>query len=74
MDATKIGQRLRKLREDRGQTKSYVAKQIDIPYRTMCAYEYGERIPCDEVKMKLAKYYNTTVGSIFFEEDDHKKK
>ena len=62
----KIGERLRGLREDRGQSKRYVAKSVGMSYRAICAYEYGERIPNDAAKVKLAKHFEVPVESIFF--------
>ena len=61
-----IGERLRDLREDRGQSKRFVAKAIGVSYRTICAYEYGERIPIDSIKVKLAEHFGVSVESIFF--------
>ena len=74
MDARKIGQRLKELRENRGQSKRFVAKTVGIPYRTYCSYEYSERIPNDENKIKLAAHFEQTVESIFFAERYHEKK
>ncbi|MCH4205165.1 MAG: hypothetical protein LKF53_02075 [Solobacterium sp.] len=34
-------------------------------------YETGKRVPRDEIKMKISKYYKKSVGSIFFEESAH---
>ena len=64
MDATKIGQRLRELRGDR--TLATVAKAVGITTSAYANYEYGLRVPKDELKMKLAKYYKTTVQKLFF--------
>ena len=61
-----IGKRLRELREEKGQPKTFVAKQLGICYRTYCSYEYGERIPGDEAKVKIADYYGLSVEDIFF--------
>lgn len=66
MKATEIGQRLRKLREDRGQTMTFVARQLGISYSTLCAYEYGIHVPRDKVKVKIANYYGVTVGELFY--------
>ena len=68
MDAKKIGQRLRELREKFGQTKKFVAKTVGVSYRAICAYEYGERIPEDPIKVKLAAHFGVSVESIFFAE------
>lgn len=64
----KIGARLRQLRTGRGETLRDVAKQIGITAQALNYYETGQRSPRDSVKMKLAKYYGTTVGELFFAE------
>lgn len=55
---------LRKLRGDK--PRADVAKAVGITERALQSYELGDRVPSDEVKRKLAKYYNRTVGYIFF--------
>ncbi|QHF59202.1 hypothetical protein Bateq7PJ16_3396 [Bacillus subtilis] len=35
-------------------------------------YETGQRIPRDEIKIKLADYYQKTVQQIFFDNQHHK--
>ena len=64
MDAKAIGQRLIKLRGNR--TQDEVSKALGISLSAIGMYERGERIPRDEIKVSLAKYYNTTVQAIFF--------
>ena len=32
----------------------------------LAMYEAGERVPRDEIKIKLAKFYNRSVNYIFF--------
>lgn len=66
MDAKAIGQRLVKLRGNR--TQKEVSQANGISLSAIGMYERGERIPRDEVKLSLAKYYNTTVQDIFFVE------
>lgn len=66
MNAKEIGNRLRTLREERGQSKTYVSRKIGISYSALCSYEYGERVPGDEVKIKLASYYGVSVEELFF--------
>lgn len=58
-----------RLRELRGaKTQRDVAKQVGISCSALAMYETGERIPRDEIKVKLAKFYGVSVGSIFFDE------
>lgn len=66
MDAVAIGNKLRMMRGDKLQIK--VAADIGISKSAMAMYEGGERVPRDEIKEKIAEYYGTTVGSLFFDE------
>ncbi len=64
MDAIAIGKELVRLRGSR--TQEEVAKALGISLSAIGMYERGERIPRDEIKIAIAKYYDTTVQSIFF--------
>ena len=67
MDAKVIGQRLVELRGSR--TQEEVANAIGASLSAIGMYERGERIPRDEIKLSIAKFYDTTVQSIFFAEE-----
>ena len=62
----KAGEKLKSLRGNKSQFE--VAKDLMISTSALSAYETGERIPRDEVKVRIADYYNTTVQDIFFNE------
>lgn len=64
MDAKKIGKRLQTLRGSR--TQREVAEAVGVTPMAISQYESGERIPRDETKKALAKYYKRTVNTIFF--------
>lgn len=64
MDARKIGATLIKLRGTR--TQQEVADANNITVSAVGMYERGERIPRDEIKIRLANYYGKSVGEIFF--------
>ena len=64
MDAVDIGKRLIELRGNR--TQEEVARANDISVSAIGMYERGERIPRDELKIRLAAYYNKTVQEIFY--------
>lgn len=66
MNPTIIGERLRKARGDK--TLREVAKDCNISYSALSMYEIGQRIPKDSVKIKLAKYFGTSVEALFFAE------
>lgn len=64
IDKELIGQILLKLRGNR--TREEVAYQNGISLSALAMYETGKRIPRDDVKVALAKYYNQSVESVFF--------
>lgn len=66
MDKLIIAQRLKKIRKERNIPREQAAKDLDISYSALSAYEIGQRIPRDYIKVKLAEYYGTTVQAIFF--------
>ncbi len=64
MNKKTVGKRLKKLRGSESQVK--VAEALGILPSSLSMYESGQRTPSDEVKIKIAKYFNTTVQAIFF--------
>lgn len=67
MDTISMGKRLIELRGNK--TQEEVAKALGISLSAVGMYERGERIPRDEVKIAIAKYYDVTVQSIFFDNE-----
>lgn len=65
-DMFKAGQKIKSLRENLGYSPEKVANDIGISTSSYCKYESGLRIPRDEVKEKIANYFNRSVGFIFF--------
>lgn len=66
MDSKKIGLRLLSLRNE--VPRDMVASELGISVSALAMYEQGNRIPRDEIKLKLAQYYNKSVQDIFFED------
>ena len=64
MDTEKIAQKLVSLRGNKSLKEVAEANGISISALSM--YEAGNRIPRDEIKVRLAKYYGSTVEDIFF--------
>lgn len=60
-----IGEKLRSLRGKK--SKSEVAKAIGVSMSSYVKYERNERVPSDDVKKKIATYFNSSVSFIFFE-------
>ena len=65
----KASQILKKLRGETSREK--VAKSVGISVSALGMYEQGRRIPRDEVKVKLAKFYGVPIESIFFTSEQH---
>lgn len=57
---------LRLARGDKNQ--KVVANDLGISVSALSMYESGERSPRDDLKVRMAKYYKTTVGRLFFGE------
>ena len=55
------------LRELRGEkTQEKVANDLGITKSSWAMYEREERVPRDEVKIQIAKYFKLPVQDIFF--------
>ena len=59
-----IADKLVALRGEKSQKE--VAEAIGISPSALSMYELGERVPRDEIKVALARYFGTTVGDLFF--------
>lgn len=65
MNVNVIAKRLTELRGNI--PRELVAKECDITVSALSNYENGIRVPRDEVKLRLAKFYKKSVQSIFFD-------
>ena len=65
MEAKEIGKRLADLRGNRSQAE--IASELGLSTSAISMYENGERVPKDEIKIKIAKFYEKSVQSIFFD-------
>lgn len=62
-----------KLRELRGnKTQQETADAIGITKSALAMYERDERVPRDEVKVRIANYYGVSIVSLFFNTTEHK--
>lgn len=68
-DTKTIGARLQTLRGDH--TRAEVARAVGASERAIESYERGERVPRDEMKIKLARLYGVSIGDIFFADKVH---
>ena len=66
IDSVEIGARLRTIRTERGESVEYLAKSIGVSNSAIGMYEGGQRVPRDEIKIKIAEHFNMPVELIFF--------
>ncbi len=69
MSNAEIGARLRTLRGEK--MRQTVAEAVGISVSALQMYENGARVPRDQTKMALAKYYGTSVEDLFFNQQAH---
>src|SRR5690554_4677039 len=65
-----IGKRIRKLRENKGLTQLEFAKSINISNSTLSQYESEHRAPSDEIKIKIADFFNVSLDYLLGQTDD----
>lgn len=59
-----LAERLIKARGTR--SREEVATAVGVSLSAITMYEIGARVPRDEIKVKLADYYKTTVQALFY--------
>ena len=59
-----IGKRLRDLRGERSQAE--IADAVGVTGMAISQYERGERVPSDNVKLKLAELFDVRVDLLFY--------
>lgn len=62
--AKDVGKKLRELRGEK--SREEVSNACGISVSALAMYETGGRTPRDEVKVALARYYGSNVGTLFF--------
>lgn len=61
-----FGKRIKTLRLEKELTQSELAKHLEISSTSIGSYEKEKRIPRDDLKIKIAKFFNVKVSDIFF--------
>lgn len=69
MTRENVGRRLAVLRGEK--SRDEVAKAVQISVSALQMYENGQRMPKDEIKIRLSSYYGVTVQSLFFDDEPH---
>ena len=63
-----IGQRIKSLREELGFSREQFSNEVGITLSAVSMYENGQRIPRDEIKVKIARVLKTSIEALFFTE------
>ena len=66
MDAQAIGKNLKVLRQKAGLSREEVSAELGVGLSALAMYERGERIPRDEIKIRIARLYEKSVDEIFY--------
>lgn len=64
------GAKLKALRG--GKTQQEIADSIGITKSSLAMYERDERVPRDEVKVRIAAFFGVSISFLFFNQDEHK--
>lgn len=61
-----VGMKLKALRAGKKKSQQQAADDLKITKSALAMYERGDRMPRDEIKVRIANYYGETVQSLFF--------
>ena len=65
-----IGSRIKILREQSGLNQKELASKLQIANSTMSQYESGQRIPSDDLKLKIAELFNVSTDYLLGRTND----
>ena len=65
-----IGERLRELRGRR--TQDEISKALEISKSSYAMYERDERVPRDEVNVRISDFFGVSVQELFFNQTEYK--
>lgn len=71
MNSKLIGSILVSLRQEKGKSTVEAARDLGITTSALSNYENGIRIPRDNIKIRIADYYNRPIASIFYAQNAH---
>lgn len=71
MNRQYMADKLTELRRQKGLTQEEVAKVIGVSPSAYSQYETGAKVPRDDTKVAIAKFFGRSVQFIFFKNDTH---
>ena len=61
-----IGAKIKNLREAENISRETFCDDVEISLSALSMYETGQRVPRDEIKLKIARRLNTSIEALFF--------
>lgn len=56
-----LSEKIKMLREEASLTQSQLAEKLDIAVSSISQYESGDRVPSDDIKIKLASFFDVSL-------------
>ena len=66
INGIRIGKTIKEMRIKRGLTAEGLAKELGTSTSAVNMYECGQRIPRDEIKIRIAEFFGVPVERIFY--------
>ena len=66
VDGIRIGKKIKEMRIQREMTAAELARALGTSSSAVNMYECGQRIPRDEIKIKIAELFDASVEAIFY--------
>ncbi len=63
-----FGNNLKVLRNNKGLSRKKLADVLNISWETIKSLEYGKHNPSINIVLKIAKYFEVSLDTLFFEE------
>ena len=66
VDGIRIGKRIKELRTQKGMTAEELGAAVGTSSSVINMYECGQRVPRDDIKIKIAEFFGLSVEYIFY--------
>jgi len=66
INGSRIGKRIKEMRIQKGITAEELAKELGTSSSAVNMYECGLRIPRDEIKIRIAEFFDVPIQKIFY--------
>ena len=67
INGIRIGKKIKEMRQQQGLTAEELAKELGTSTSAVNMYECGQRIPRDEIKIRIAEFFGAPIEAIFYQ-------